>query len=83
MSAEKCLICGNDIPEGRQVCPICENKAIISKMKRRKKKMLAYIFPIALIVLDMGAAIMYIIERDYRKAVYWTAAAILNISVTF
>lgn len=22
--SEKCVICGNDIPEGRQVCPECE-----------------------------------------------------------
>lgn len=22
--SEKCVVCGNDIPEGRQVCPECE-----------------------------------------------------------
>ena len=22
--SERCLICGNEIPEGRQVCPLCE-----------------------------------------------------------
>ena len=26
MSAEKCIICGADIPEGRQVCPQCIEK---------------------------------------------------------
>lgn len=42
-----------------------------------------YIFPIALIALDIGAALMYGIECDVRKTVYWLAAAILNITVTF
>lgn len=28
MGAEKCVICGNDIPEGRQVCPDCEQNPI-------------------------------------------------------
>lgn len=23
--SERCLICGDEIPEGRQVCPICES----------------------------------------------------------
>ena len=27
MSEERCLMCGNVIPEGRQVCPICEATA--------------------------------------------------------
>ena len=26
MNAEKCLICGAIIPEGRQVCPVCEKE---------------------------------------------------------
>lgn len=27
MNAEKCVVCGAVIPEGRKVCPICERKA--------------------------------------------------------
>lgn len=42
-----------------------------------------YIFPLLLILLDMGAAIVYTIQKDYKKAVYWLAAAVLNITVTF
>lgn len=42
-----------------------------------------YIFPLLLILLDMGAAIVYAIQKDYKKAVYWLAAAVLNITVTF
>lgn len=42
-----------------------------------------YIFPALLIVLDVGAAIMYATAGDIRKTVYWIAAAVLNITVTF
>lgn len=42
-----------------------------------------YIFPAVLIVLDVGAAIMYATAGDIRKTVYWIAAAVLNITVTF
>lgn len=83
MSVEKCLFCGAEIPEGRQVCPLCEKTAAEENPKRRKKKMLALIFPCALIALDVGAAIVYLVNKDYRKAVYWLAAAVLNICVTF
>lgn len=42
-----------------------------------------YFFPIAMIVLDIGAAIMCVVDKDYKKAVYWVAAAVLNAAVTF
>ena len=42
-----------------------------------------YIFPLLLIALDVGAAIVYGIEGDARKVIYWLAAAVLNITVTF
>lgn len=42
-----------------------------------------YIFPIVLIILDFGAAIVYAAGKDYKMAVYWIAAAVLNICVTF
>lgn len=42
-----------------------------------------YIFPAALVACNIGAAIMCIIGKDYKRAVYWFAAAILNASVTF
>lgn len=42
-----------------------------------------YIFPICLIVLDIGAGIMCAIGGDYKKCIYWVAAAILNATVTF
>lgn len=41
------------------------------------------IFPAILIALDIGAAVVYGINRDWRKVVYWAAAAVLNAAVTF
>lgn len=42
-----------------------------------------YIFPLLLILLDVGAAFIYAVQKDYKKAVYWLAAAVLNVTVTF
>ena len=42
-----------------------------------------YIFPCTLILLDVGAAIVYAVAGDWKKAVYWVAATVLNITVTF
>ena len=42
-----------------------------------------YIFPLLLILLDVGEAVIYAVQKDYKKAVYWLAAAVLNITVTF
>jgi hypothetical protein len=41
------------------------------------------IFPTIIIVLSIGAGIVYAILGDVRRAVYWFAAAILNIAVTY
>ena len=43
----------------------------------------AQILPIAMILLDVGAAAVCLWHRDYRRAVYWIAAAVLNATVTF
>lgn len=41
------------------------------------------ILPIAMILLDVGAAVVCLWHKDYRRAVYWMAAAVLNAAVTF
>lgn len=41
------------------------------------------IFPTILIILQIGAGFPYAAEGDWRKTVYWIAAAVLNITVTF
>ena len=45
--------------------------------------MTKYIFPTVLICLNFGAAVVYALSRDFKMAVYWLAAAVLNICVTF
>lgn len=40
------------------------------------------LFPTLLIILDVCAAIAYIPHEDWRKVVYWLAAAILTACVT-
>ena len=41
------------------------------------------IFPIVLIGLDIGAAIVYLCCGDVKQAIYWFAAATLTTTVTF
>jgi hypothetical protein len=41
------------------------------------------IFPTILIILDIFAAIGYIPDGDWRKVIYWTAAAVLTFTVTW
>lgn len=41
------------------------------------------IFPLTLIILDMCASVPYFAAGDLKKGIYWIAAAVLNICVTF
>lgn len=47
------------------------------------KLKLEHIFPLVLIALDVAAAVVCLVQKDHRKAVYWIAAAVLNAAVTF
>ena len=42
-----------------------------------------YILPITLIIIDVGAALVYALNKDFKMAIYWLAAAALNVCVTF
>ena len=48
-----------------------------------KQAVTEHLFPTVLIVLDFAAAVVYFRHSDYKRAVYWLAAAVLNICVTF
>lgn len=59
-------------------------------MKKIKKFMEVFknlkpqqVLPLALIIINVLAAIVCVYHKDYKKAVYWIAAAVLNITVTF
>ena len=41
------------------------------------------ILPTIQICLSVGSCIAYLIAGDYRKAIYWGAAAVLTASVTY
>jgi hypothetical protein len=41
------------------------------------------LFPTVLIILDVGAAIVYFAHGDIKRAVYWIAAAVLTTTVTY
>ena len=41
------------------------------------------LFPTLLIVLDVAAAIVYELDGDVRRTVYWIAAAVLTVTVTW
>jgi hypothetical protein len=41
------------------------------------------LFPTILIILDICASIGYIPSGDWRKVIYWMAAAILTTCVTY
>jgi hypothetical protein len=41
------------------------------------------IFPSILILLNIGAAIVYMVHKEYKMAIYWFSAAVLNAAVTF
>lgn len=41
------------------------------------------LFPVLLILLDVGASVACFISSDPKRAIYWIAAAVLNVCVTF
>ena len=51
--------------------------------RRDLEMMVEKIFPTVLMVLDIGAAIVNAIAGDWRRAIYWIAAAVLTACVTY
>ena len=41
------------------------------------------IFPIAMILLSLGAAVVYLYHKDYRQFIYWISGATITAAVTF
>ena len=42
-----------------------------------------WLFPTTMIILSLAAAAVYACHGDYRRLIYWMAAAVLTASVTF
>lgn len=51
--------------------------------KRVRKIKPEHILPLVLILIDLGAALVHVFQKDLKKAIYWIAAAVLNVTVTF
>ena len=45
--------------------------------------MVEKIFPTTLIVLDIAASVVYWSRDDWRRGVYWIAAAVLTYVITY
>lgn len=60
MAENRCVSCGEIIPEGGQVCPVCMAKAIRQQEKYEKVNavMMDWVYPLALLALVV-AAIVY------------------------
>lgn len=43
----------------------------------------AQIFPLILIILDCACSAVYLAYGDWRRSLYWFAAAVLTATVTF
>lgn len=42
-----------------------------------------YVFPCLLICGNIGAALVYLLDGDWRRTIYWLAAATLTATITF
>lgn len=43
----------------------------------------AHVLPVAMVVLSLGAALLYLFVADWGRGAYWLSAALLTYSVTF
>lgn len=41
------------------------------------------LFPTCLIIINLCSAVVWACHGDWRKAVYWLAAAVLNFVITY
>lgn len=46
-------------------------------------KLFVIVFPSVLIALDMAAGICYLADGDWKRFIYWWAAATLTATVTY
>jgi hypothetical protein len=44
---------------------------------------MTYLMPIGMILLSAGSSVVYFLDGDIRRTIYWAAAAVLTASVTF
>ncbi len=62
---------------------MCKIVKICFWIKREDLKGMSKLFPSIIIVLDLCAALVCACGGDWRRAVYWSAAATLTFCVTY
>lgn len=60
----KCVFCGEIIPEGRQVCPNCEKRVTESSLKTVKKILWGYIQKHGTLITNGN--IDYVLEQAFK-----------------
>ena len=56
----------------------------MDKLRKRGLKLKTeHIFPLLLIAINIIAAVIYFIKGEIKMGIYWIAAAVLNVCVTF
>lgn len=61
----KCVVCGDIIPEGRQVCFNCEKKTVDKSFKTVKKILWSYIQKHGTVITNGN--IDYVLEQAYKE----------------
>ena len=61
----KCVVCGDIIPEGRQVCFNCEKKPVENSFKTVKKILWSYIQKHGTVITNGN--IDYVLEQAYKE----------------
>lgn len=51
-------------------------------VKKIRKTKVEFFFPMLLITLDLCASGVYFLQADWRRSIYWLAAAVLTLCVT-
>jgi len=51
--------------------------------KGEKMNINPHVFPTILIILDFCSAAVWLSHGDFRKMIYWTAAGVLSLTVTW
>lgn len=65
MSEDRCICCGSIIPEGQQVCPLCQKEATekmqVAKWGKKSMDIFDYLMKDWIIPLGIGAFIIWVI----------------------
>lgn len=67
----------------RLALPLPNNLKSMRVDKIKPKMSVKLVFPLVLLLCNLGAAAVYAAEGDYRRAAYWAASSICIAAVSF